>query len=84
MRVIYYKDMKIFVVAKTNSKQVKVEKVSDNNFIVYVRESPVEGKANAAIVKAIAKHFGLPLQVIKIIAGHKSKQKIIELVTKVN
>ena len=34
------KAMKIFVKAKPLAKKDKIEKVSDNNFVVWVKESP--------------------------------------------
>ena len=36
---------------------------------------PVEGKANKALVKFLAKQLGLPASGLTIVAGHKSRQK---------
>lgn len=74
--------MKIFVKAKPNSKKDFVEKVSENNFIVAVKEPPIDGKANQAILKAIAKHLNIPLSQVSIISGHKSRGKVIEVEAK--
>ncbi len=71
--------MKIKIKAKANSKVQSVEKIDDTNFIVSVRESPIDGKANKAIMKALAKYFGVSSINIKIISGRASKQKIIEI-----
>jgi len=71
--------MKIFVKARPNSKEENVKKLSETNFEICVKEPPVKGKANAAIVKALARHFGVPLSSVKIISGHASRQKIIEI-----
>lgn len=45
-----------------------------------IMEKPVDGKANAAIIKQIAKHFGISKSCVRIVAGAKSKDKIVEVV----
>ncbi len=71
--------MKIFVKAKPNSKEEKIKKLSETNFEICVKEPPVRGLANAAIVAALARHFGVPFSSVKIISGHTSRQKIVEI-----
>ena len=71
--------MKIFIKAKSNSKKESIKKISETNFEIRVKESPVKGKANAAIAKALARHFGVPPSAVKIISGHTSRQKIVEI-----
>lgn len=41
--------------------------------------APVDGAANAALIKLLSKSFGLPKSKIKIIRGLKSKNKIVEI-----
>jgi len=71
--------MKIFVKAKPNSKEESIKKLSETNFEICVKEPPVKGQANAAIMVALTRHFGVPLSSIKIISGHASRQKIVEI-----
>lgn len=71
--------MKIFIKAKPNSKENKVEKVDDLNFIVSVKEPPVQGRANQAIIRALAEYFNVSLSRLRIISGHTSRQKIVEV-----
>lgn len=71
--------MKIFVKVKPNSKEESIKKLSETNFEICVKEPPVKGKANAAVVKALAKRFGVPLSSVNIIIGHTSRQKIVEI-----
>ena len=52
--------MKIFVKAKPNAKVERVEKIDETHFVVAVKEPPLRGKANAAIVSALAEYFGIP------------------------
>ncbi|OGY58852.1 MAG: hypothetical protein A3F24_02465 [Candidatus Colwellbacteria bacterium RIFCSPHIGHO2_12_FULL_44_17] len=74
--------MKLFITAKPNAKETKVEKLSEGYFTVSVKEPPVEGKANAAIVKALADYFKTSQSNIRIVSGFTSRQKIIEIVEK--
>ena len=71
--------MKIFVKAKPNAKEEKIEKISDNNFIVSVKEPPVQGRANAAIIKALAEYLGINKNQLEIVAGYTNREKIIEI-----
>ena len=72
--------MKIFVKAKPSSKEEKIERVDENNYVVSVREPPVKGKANEAIRNALAVHFKTASSRVKIISGYSSRNKIIEII----
>lgn len=69
--------MKISVKAKPNSHENKVEKIDDQNFVVSVKEPPVNGMANRAIVKALSEYFHTPR--VRIVSGHISRQKVVEV-----
>lgn len=71
--------MKIFVKAKPNSKKEMVEKLSENQFRVFVKEPPIKGRANQAVIKALAKYFKIPISRITIFAGLTSREKIVEI-----
>ena len=71
--------MKIFIKVRPNSKEESVKKLSNTNFEICVKEPPVKGRANAAIVKILARHFGVPISSVNIIIGHTSRQKIVEI-----
>jgi uncharacterized protein len=64
---------------KTNAKSNSVEKIDDDNFLVYVTTSPQKGKANDKIIELLADHFDIAKSRIKIIRGLTSKQKTIEI-----
>ncbi len=72
--------MKIIVKAKPNSKKETVEKISDLNYIVCVKEPPINGKANEAIRNALAVYFKTGTVNVKIISGYTSRNKIIEII----
>ena len=71
--------MKIFVKAKANAKRELVEKIDEAHFVVQVKESPIQGRANRAIRKALAEYFNIAPSKIKIVSGDSSKQKTFEI-----
>ena len=72
--------MLIFIKAKPKAKEEKVEKISQNSYLVAVKEEPKNNKANMAIIKALAKFFKVSPGSIKIKSGHTSKTKLIEVI----
>jgi uncharacterized protein (TIGR00251 family) len=46
---------------------------------VYLTAPPVDGKANAALVKFLAEHFCVKTSAIEILKGLKSRQKIVNI-----
>lgn len=71
--------MKIFVKAKPGAKKESVEKISENTFLVSVKERPEKGRANYAILKAVAAYFKIPVSRIIIVSGASSRNKIIKI-----
>ena len=69
--------MRINIKAKPNSNENKVEKIDDLNFVVSVKDPPVQGRANRAIVKMLSEYFHTPN--IRIISGHISRNKVVEV-----
>jgi uncharacterized protein (TIGR00251 family) len=73
--------MKIQVKVKPNSKTEEVSQEGDS-FIVKVKEPPKEGKANHAVIKLLAEHFGVPRSQVRILSGFRSRNKVIEVAEK--
>lgn len=71
--------MKISVKVKTKAKEEKVEKIGENSFLVWVKETAEKGKANKAVSKALAKYFKEPQTSLRIVSGAGNKQKIIAI-----
>lgn len=69
--------MKINIKAKPNSNENKVEKIDDLNFVVSVKDPPIEGRANRAILRALSEYFHTPN--VRIVSGHISRNKIVEI-----
>lgn len=49
-------------------------------FIVRVREAPIEGKANEAVIKALAENLKIASWRIKILSGSASSNKVVEII----
>lgn len=71
--------MLINVKAKPGAKENKIEKLDDEHFVVSVKEPPVQGRANAAIIKLLAGYFGVMPSDIAIVSGHISRNKIVRI-----
>ncbi|MBI2043662.1 DUF167 domain-containing protein [Candidatus Pacearchaeota archaeon] len=68
--------MKIKVKVHANSSQEKINKINDKSYEVWIREKPIEGKANAYLIKMLKKYFK---EEVKLISGHMGKNKIFEI-----
>ena len=70
--------MKIQIKVKPNSRTAELIQEGDS-FIVKVKEPPKEGKANQAVIKVLAEHFGVPQSQVRILSGFRSRNKVIEV-----
>lgn len=70
--------MKIQVKVKPNSKTEEFSREGDS-FIVKVKEPPKEGRANQAVIRLLAEHFGVPQSQVRILSGFRSRNKVIEV-----
>lgn len=52
---------------------------SGKKIAIGIRAKPVKGKANEEIIKKLAKYFGVPSSKVRIVAGLRSKSKIVEI-----
>ena len=71
--------MKISVKVKLRAKTERVEKIDDRHFSVFVNAMPVDGRANLAVVRALADYFDVAPSNVQIISGMTSKQKVVEI-----
>ncbi|MDP3963508.1 MAG: DUF167 domain-containing protein [bacterium] len=71
--------MKIFIAAKPGAKKPRIEQVDDTHIVVAVKERPEDGKANAAIIKAVAAHFGVAASRVRMISGRTARKKVVEI-----
>lgn len=73
--------MKIIVKAKPGSREDKIEKIDEANYIVYVKAFAIDGKANAAVVALLADYFDISQSLVEILSGHMARVKVIEIHT---
>ncbi|NCN07734.1 DUF167 domain-containing protein [Candidatus Falkowbacteria bacterium] len=67
----------ITVEVKTNSKEIKVEKITDSVYKVKLKATPIEGKANKQLIDVLSKYLGLTKSQIEIKSGKTSKTKVL-------
>jgi len=70
--------MKIKVKLHTNSSREKIEKLKEEKYEVWLKEKPIDNKANERLVKVLKKYFG---KEVRIKSGLTSRNKIVEVVT---
>jgi uncharacterized protein (TIGR00251 family) len=71
--------MIVKITTHPNSKKPRVETDLFGQLQVYVNQPPLEGRANEAVILALAKHFKVKKYQVALISGAKSKQKIVEI-----
>jgi uncharacterized protein (TIGR00251 family) len=56
-----------------------IEGVRDGVVLARVRAPPVDGRANAALVKLVAKAAGVPASRVQIVRGHGARDKVVDV-----
>ncbi len=72
--------MKISVIAHPNAKKPRVEKDLLDSLHVYVKEPPLDGKANKAVIEALAEYFHIKKSNVILLSGEKSKNKLFDII----
>ncbi len=68
--------MKIKIKVHANSSQEKINKFSEDNYEVWLKEKTIDGKANIKLIKILSKYFG---KEVKIKSGFTSRRKVVEI-----
>lgn len=83
--------MKIVVKVKPNAKVEEVERVTQPSLLledkkeldvykVSVKAPPIGGKANMAVIKALADYSDVAPSLVSLVSGTTSKNKIFEII----
>lgn len=64
---------------KPNAKQSRIQKHGEDDWVVSLQAPPIEGKANQALIKLLAKELGIPKSRIRIKSGRTSRHKLIDI-----
>ena len=62
---------------QTGAKNTEAAGLHGDALRIKLAAAPVEGKANAALLKFLAKHFDVPLCQVMLKQGDKSRHKVI-------
>ncbi len=71
--------MKIQIRVIPGAKRARVDKISVDQFRVYINAPAKQGRANQRLIEILAKYFAAPKSTINIIRGYKSRNKLIEI-----
>ena len=71
--------MRIRVRVKPGAREEKVSREPDGCLLVSVTARAHEGKANEAVVKAVAKSLRVPKTSVRIVSGLSSRTKMLEV-----
>lgn len=63
-----------------NGPKTYANSAAAKNLTVYLREKPVDGAANAALIKILAEHFHVAKSCVVIKSGASSRHKLIEII----
>ena len=72
--------MKILIIAHPNAKKPRIEKDLFDMLHVYVSQPPLEGKANRAVIEALATYFHTKRSNVVLLSGEKTKNKLFEII----
>jgi len=64
---------------RPGASRARVGGTHDGALIVAVHAQPVDGKANEAVVRALADAFDVPRSSVSVIRGHTARTKTIEI-----
>ncbi len=59
------------------AKRTEIAGVRDGALVVRVSAPPVDGKANAALCKLLAKRLGVPPSTIAVVRGSSARDKVL-------
>ncbi len=71
--------MIVAVKVKPGARADNVEPQEDGSLRVSVKAPPVDGKANEAVIAALAKHFGVRRADVTLKRGASSRDKVFEI-----
>jgi uncharacterized protein len=67
------------VYVKLRCSKPNVVQMDDGTLVVSVSAAPVDGKANAAVIRALATYFGVARSKVRIVSGETGRKKLIEV-----
>lgn len=71
--------MYIRVVVSPGAKKERIERLGSDHFNVSVKEKAERNAANQRMLEVLSAFFGIPTSRLKIVTGHHSRNKIINV-----
>jgi len=62
-----------------SSGKEEIIKKNQDSFEIWVKEKPIQGQANRAVISALAGYLKIPQENIRLIKGFKQRNKIFEI-----
>ena len=61
------------------SKKAEIIKKSEDSFEIRIREKPIQGRANKAVVGLLSDYLKIPKEKIRLLRGARQRNKIFEI-----
>jgi uncharacterized protein len=71
--------MRIPVTVVPRARRTSVEPLEGGGLRVAVTAPPHEGRANQAVIEALAEYFRVPRSNVRIVLGRTARRKIVEI-----
>lgn len=71
--------MRVRIRVTPRAKRPGIETLSDGSLVVRVSAPAEGGRANAAVIEALAAHFGVAKRAVVMVHGLASRQKVIDI-----
>lgn len=77
--ILSHMKIRIFVTVKTRAREERVEQVDATHLVVMVKALPIEGRANEAVGRLLARHLGIAKTQLRLVSGASGKRKVFEV-----
>ncbi|HUK81448.1 MAG TPA: DUF167 domain-containing protein [Verrucomicrobiae bacterium] len=71
--------MRVQIKVTPRAKRPGIKAAADGSLVVRVREPAENGRANVAVIEALAEHFEVPRGAVSIVRGHMCRRKLVEI-----
>ncbi|MDR7419588.1 MAG: DUF167 domain-containing protein [Armatimonadota bacterium] len=71
--------MRLSVHVTPRARHERVERLDATTLRVAVTAPPHEGRANAAIIEAVAAYLGVAPSRVRIVRGHAARRKVLDI-----
>jgi len=57
----------------------EIIKKTEDSFEIWVKEKPIKGQANRAVISALAEYLNIPRENVKLIKGFQQRNKVFNV-----